>query len=78
MSLFWPVGEPRTRMRSKGGLIEYCIVKVQSDPPLYRWARARRPWSDILLTLDSAKQAALKDYKREIFAAADRLRATDN
>lgn len=80
MSLWWPAGEPRTRIMSKGGLLEYCIVRVQSKPePLYRWARSKRPWSTTVYpTLGSAKAACLSDYKREIYAAAQRLRMQDN
>lgn len=72
--LFWPTGEPRSRMNSKGGLVQYCIVKCGADA--YRWGASKGQWSGIVYqTLQDAKDACELDYFRAIQRAALGLRA---
>ena len=75
--LYWPAGEPNTRIKSSGGLIRYTIVRVQSSPQsLYRWGREGGPgWSGIFYGLSDTKQAAEDDYFLCIQAVANKLRA---
>lgn len=72
--LYWPSGEPKSRMKSRGGLVSYTIVRAGESA--YRWAAAGRQWSaTVYASLGEAKSAAEADYFRVVQRAALALKA---